>query len=279
MIDLSNLPPPSVVEPLDYETILAASKADLIELMPTISDTLEIESEPITKLLEVFAYRELLLRARINSAAQSVLLQFAAADMLDHIGVTYFITSRLELESDDEYRARLALAIDAQGSPGSKQYYEFHARSSSPDVLDVVAANAGSGAVRVTIIDRNGSGAASAPLLSAVTTRLADETIRLLNDAISIESATILPYGINATLTVAPGAAPAEITAAAQAAAARYAERQHRIGRAVLRDAILAALWIDGGVENVVLHQPVADLVVGPRSASYCTQILVQAAP
>ena len=64
-IDLSRLPAPDVVEPLDYESILAERKAALIALYPEaeqadIAALLELESEPLTKLCEENAYRCLL---------------------------------------------------------------------------------------------------------------------------------------------------------------------------------------------------------------------------
>jgi hypothetical protein len=61
---VSLLPVPDVVETLDYEVILAAMKADLAARAPELAAVLALESEPVVKLLEVCAYRELLLRAR-----------------------------------------------------------------------------------------------------------------------------------------------------------------------------------------------------------------------
>jgi phage-related baseplate assembly protein len=49
-IDLSRLPAPAVIEPLDFEQILSALKADLISRDPELADTLSLESEPLTKL-------------------------------------------------------------------------------------------------------------------------------------------------------------------------------------------------------------------------------------
>ncbi|NUV25651.1 hypothetical protein MS6204_04603 [Escherichia coli] len=45
--------------------------------------TLELESEPATKLLQENAYRELLLRQRINEAAQAVMVAYAMGGDLD----------------------------------------------------------------------------------------------------------------------------------------------------------------------------------------------------
>src|SRR5690606_17245852 len=63
-VDLSRLPPPDVVQALDYETILAELQVDLAARLPDFDAFLE--SDPAIKLLEIVAYRELLLRQRVN---------------------------------------------------------------------------------------------------------------------------------------------------------------------------------------------------------------------
>ncbi len=88
-IDLSRLPPPQVVEALDYEQILAERKAYMVSLWPAaeqadIAAKLELESEPLNKLLQENAYRELLLRKRVNEAALATMLAFAEGEDLEH---------------------------------------------------------------------------------------------------------------------------------------------------------------------------------------------------
>ena len=50
MTTAATLPPPSVIEPLDFERILATSKAHLLGHYPEAADTLALESSPLTKL-------------------------------------------------------------------------------------------------------------------------------------------------------------------------------------------------------------------------------------
>ena len=69
--DLSRLPAPTIVETLDYDTIYGQMLASLQALVPTFDAT--VKSDPAIKLLEVAAYREMLLRARVNHAARAVL--------------------------------------------------------------------------------------------------------------------------------------------------------------------------------------------------------------
>ncbi len=87
-IDLSQLPAPDVVEELDFETILAERKATLISLYPeegqdAVARTLALESEPIVKLLQENAYREVIWRQRVNEAARAVMLAYASGSDLD----------------------------------------------------------------------------------------------------------------------------------------------------------------------------------------------------
>ena len=64
MIDLSTVTAPQVVEALDFEAIFAQLKAELLARLPGVADVLELESEPLTKLLQVAAYREAAKRIR-----------------------------------------------------------------------------------------------------------------------------------------------------------------------------------------------------------------------
>mgnify|MGYP003617477485 CR=1 FL=1 len=63
-VDFSQLAPPDIIETLDFESILAERKASLIEKFPAnektqITETLDRESEPLTKFLQENAYREI----------------------------------------------------------------------------------------------------------------------------------------------------------------------------------------------------------------------------
>lgn len=84
MIDISKLPAPAIVEELSFETILAEMRTRLLELLPawTASD---LESDPANKILEVAAYRETLLRQRVNEAVRACMIAYATGTNLDNI--------------------------------------------------------------------------------------------------------------------------------------------------------------------------------------------------
>ena len=90
VIDLSQLPAPDVVETLDFEAILAERKATLISLYPedeqdAVARTLTLESDPLVKYLEENAYREVILRQRINEAAKAGMVAYAIKNDLDQL--------------------------------------------------------------------------------------------------------------------------------------------------------------------------------------------------
>lgn len=137
IIDLNQLPAPDVVEELDFETILAERKATLISLYPedqqeAVARTLTLESEPLVKLLEENAYRELIWRQRVNEAARAVMLACAAGNDLDVIGANYNTTRLIitpaddstipptpaVMESDTDYRLRIQQAFEGLSVAG-----------------------------------------------------------------------------------------------------------------------------------------------------------------
>ncbi|ANJ91911.1 baseplate assembly protein [Serratia plymuthica] len=288
-IDLSQLPAPLVVEALDYEDILAERKATLISLYPeeqreAISRTLALESEPIVKLLQENAYREVILRQRVNDAAKAVMLAYATGSDLDQIGANFnsprlVITPADEttipptpavMESDEDYRLRLQDAFEGMSTAGSAGSYRFHARSADGRVADVTAISPTPASVIVTVLSREGDGTASPELLQAVNMALNDEDVRPVGDRLTVQSAKITRYVIEAVLSLYPGPEVAPILDTADKRLRAYVQNMRRLGRNIRRSGINAALKVEG-VEDVQIAKPVADIVLDKTQAGYCT--------
>lgn len=296
MIDLSLLPPPDVVETIDFETLFAARKARLLELTPeadraALAATLELESEPITVLLQESAYRELILRQRINEAARAVMLASAQGADLDNLAALYGVARLVTdpgdpgavppiaptYETDAALRHRAQLAVEGFSTAGPVESYRFHALSASGDVADASVASPSPGQVVVTILGDDGDGMPPQALLDVVDSALNAEAVRPLTDEVIVQAATIVPYAIEAELVLYPGPAPAPVLAAAQAEAERYAAETHRLGFDVTISGIYAALH-QPGVQRVILGAPVEDLVCAAHEAPYCTGITLSIA-
>jgi phage-related baseplate assembly protein len=294
-IDLSRLPAPAVVEELDYETILAERKSRLLELTPEderadVAATLELESEPITKLLEENAYRELHWRQRVNEAAKAVMIAHAQNEDLDNL-VANFNVQRLTvepgdaeavppvpptLEPDDDLRMRGPEAFEGLSVAGPTGAYEFYARSADGRVADARAISPAPCEALITVLSRLGNGEAPQDLLDNVYDALTPEDIRPLGDRVTVQSAAITEYTIQAVLHLYEGHGPEQelILESALARAEKYRNEQRKLGRSIYTDAIEAALHVEG-VEHVDLISPADHILFDLTQAGHCTGINV----
>lgn len=283
-IDLSRLPPPDVIEALDFEAIFARRRADFLARYPEFSAF--VESDPAIKLLEVGAYAELVLRQRINDAARSVMIAYALGGDLDHLAALFGVLRReiapanpvtgapAVMESDDDLRRRVLLAPDSYSVAGPASAYVFHALSADGEVLDASAVSPSPGEVVVSILSRTGDGTASPELLGIVRDLLAGDEVRPLTDLVTVQSAVLVPFNVTAGLTLYPGPDSQLILATARAALAQLLAANRRLGRNISRSAIMAALHV-AGVQKVDLAAPAADIIVAPTEVAAAGAVTV----
>lgn len=290
-IDFTLLPVPTVVEQIDYETILLERKAALINLWPAdqqaeIAGRLALESEPLTKLVQENAYREMVWRQRVNEASQAVMLSSAKGQDLDQIAANYNVTRLVirkavpkaippvseERESDDSLRERTQMAFEGLSTAGPRNAYIFHARGADGRVADASAVSPSPAVAVVTVQSSSGDGSAGQSLLDAVFAYLNDEDRRPVADRLTVQGAEILRYKIKARLTLGtPGPESEPIVAAAQQKVQSYVQQRRRLGMQVSESAIHAALHVEG-VRKVVLEDW-HDIQATPAQAPYCTDI------
>ena len=289
-VDLSALPPPDIIETIDFESILADHKAELVSRYPDIAETIDLESEPALKLLEVGAYRELKLRARYNDEARALLLALATGTDLDHIGVSYYQEPRLiitpedltttpttpsVMETDDDYRYRLSLKPESFSVAGPRDAFKFHALSAHGQVKDANPISPYRGTTEVFVLSRTGSGVPDVSLLSAVSSRLNDETIRPLSEEVLVSPCSVIEYTIDISLKLYPGAVSEIAIAAANTALIDFATAQHKIDGDIVLSAIDAAAH-QAGVKEVIIHSPPAKVVCDYSQAPFCTGITIR---
>lgn len=292
-IDLSQLPAQDVVEQLDYESLFEERKSTLISLYPAdqqeaISRTLSLESEPLVKLLQENAYREVILRQRVNEAARAVMVAYATGSDLDQLaannGVKRLVLKPEDnsttpplaavMESDTDFRSRIPQAFEGLSVAGPSGSYEYHGRSADGRVADISVISPTPANVTVSVLSREANGIAPEDLLSKVRIALNDENVRPIADRLLVQSASVVPYEIEATLFLYPGPESEPITLAADQKLKDYISAQHRLGRDIRLSAIYAALHVEG-VQRVELANPIADIVLDKTQASFCTQYTI----
>lgn len=265
-IDLSALPAPDIVDALDYEAIYQEVLADFQGLMALASEDWNalLESDPVVKVLELAAFRELLLRQRINDAARATMLAYAVGADLDHAAANLLITRQVG-EPDARFRRRAQLANEGYTTAGSVGAYEFHTLAASLQVADVGVWSPVPGTTRLGILADTPSAIPSDSLLDTVRGYLAPSYRRPLCEVVNVQAAEILSYNVQADIFCPGGPSAAPIIDSVNAALAAYAADAFRVAGenrevAIWTDAIIAALR-QPGVIHVVLHSPLSDLV------------------
>jgi len=275
-IDLSTVAAPEIVETLSFETILAAMLADLQERDTTF--TALVESDPAYKILEVAAYRELILRQRVNDACEQVMLAYATGTNLENLGALYGV-ARLTLteatedtaatyETDADFRKRILLALSAMSTAGPINAYKYWALQVD-EVKDVSVTSPNPGEVLVTVMGRIGDGSVDQSVVSAVEELLTDDDVRPLTDQVTVQSAEALVFEIEATLFIYDGPDATTVYNNAIASLRAYLDANQIIGRDIPLSGIYAALSV-AGVSRVELTSPTATVSVDDTQVAYC---------
>lgn len=283
-IDLSQLPEPTIVEQIDYETILSDALQDYYDRMDTtgVEYTKLRESDPAYKLAEVFAYREMLVRQRANNSAKALLLAYATGSDLDHKAAEKNLTRRLiseatetsdaVYETDASLRKRVQLAPEGYTTAGSEGSYLFHGMNADSRVKDIQPFSPTEGVVSIYVLSTEGDGTASETLLSNVSAALNQKEIRPLTDHVNVYSASIINYSVEAVLDTGSGPDSDTILAAAAVALANYTKEVHALNQKATISGIYKALQQDG-VIDVDLIQPTQNVVANLGQAPYCNSV------
>lgn len=286
-VDLSALPAPQVLESLDYEALYDEALAAFREYMGD-NWSAALESDPVVKLLELFVYGKMQNRARVNDAAKALLLAYAEKEDLDQLAANVKL-QRLVIqpanllavppveevrESDDALRERIQLVYEGLTTAGPRNSYIFHARNASALVADATAESPAPADVVVTVLSLIGSGRADQALLDQVHIKLSDDDIRPVGDRLTVQSAEILEYRIDAVLhMIGTGPENEAIRAEAEKRLAAWVNPRKRLALEVARSGVDAQVHISG-VGRVELKNWV-DLKPNKYQAAYCTGFTV----
>jgi len=286
-LDLSLVPPPQVVQPVDYETIRAARIAELTARFVAAGvpfDVGGIESDPSVIHQEEDAYREMLDRQAINDAAVSVMLAYAIGADLDNLAALLGLrrltirpatdTAPAVLQSDAELRAlcRVALEGTAVGLTGGG--YRLIALQAAPEVRSVGLVRSPGGRVDVILLGRGADGTVSPDVVARVNAILQADDGGQLTDIVTVRSVTPLAYDIVVDAIIPAGPSPAPIRTASIAALGAAAARLQTIGGVAPTDALIAAGRILP-MTKFILVSPAEDIVAAPDAAPYARSITV----
>jgi phage-related baseplate assembly protein len=290
-LDLSQLPAPNAIESLNFEAILDARMQKFLNIWnlarvtdPTLPayDVQSLETDPAKILQEVDAYRETLIRARINDAVLATSLAYAKGADLDVIAANYQ-TSRGLGETDTALRHRAQLAFENLSIGGSYGGYAYRALSVAPAQIADVAiygheiAGVAKGEVRVVCLGATSDGSTDTALLALIKDKLIARDVRKVNDNINVMAATPVPYAVSAKLILLRGSDAASVVAAQSARLAAYVASRRVIGAFVSPAGIDAALGSDtqSYVLDVNLANPTTKIGGGAFDVPVCTSMII----
>jgi len=163
-----------------------------------------------------------------------------------------------DIETDDAYRERLFLLPESFSVAGPSEAYEYFTKQYSPSITDVKVTSPSAGAVDVRFILQDGVNP-GAPLIASVLTYISDKTRRPLTDSVTVQSPTVVNYGITLTYYIKTDdtAFAVSIQTAVTAAIADYVIWQKsKIGRSINPSELISRI-IQAGAKRVVLTYPV----------------------
>lgn len=279
IIDYSVLPPPTVVEEVNYDTI----KADLIELFRSQSPEYgEMpESDPIMKLIGSFAYREMYLAQRINSAAQAQMLPFATGPDLDMLGTFYEVRRNVlqeadattipptpeVLEGNESYRLRIRDAIRGSSTAGSVYYYRRWATQGQVGIQAVQVYSPRGGQVNIAVMSTAPSGIPTDEQLAAVNSQVQREDVKVLTDTVIVEKAVGVPIQVHARIKLFRET-PQRVFDELQAGFATRFNSKRALAVDRTRSWLTSQLYADG-VYGIELISPAADVIVNNNEFAY----------
>ncbi|WP_421424137.1 baseplate J/gp47 family protein [Agrobacterium rosae] len=273
---LSQLPPPQVVEQLDYEILLARQSDKFKALWSAVRaanpdanlpdyDVAMLETDPPVIVNEAESYRELLMRQRVNEAAVARLLAFATFGNLDHLAAFYDVL-RMAGEKDDRLKRRVILAIQGRSTGGTEARYASIAMDADIRVRDAIVYTVGrSPVINVAIFSDAADGVADAALIAVVNAALQAGDKRMVNDTIIVRTAVRRVIDLVANVWLLPDTSTGMLSTMETTLRDAWAKTQS-LGRDFTERWWTARLMLEG-VHKVEPVTPVGDVIVPPDEA------------
>lgn len=313
MIDLSQLPAPACVAPLDF----AAARDELLEdyttrMQAVLNDSTfprPLVADPVYQVFSAVAYRLVLKRQEFNEACKATMLAYATGSDLDQRGGNFGVqrlvvtpeddsttpVTPAVLESDARFRQRIQQVMEAWTTAGSRGSYDYHCRSASAAVRDVYITSPtflvvpGNGVLTLVVNDAARlsnpmpgdvaitllleAGSDTALVHAAVAAALDPDTVIPLTDCPRLLAAEIIDYELEVTLWLYPGISETSLLASASAALNAYTERHFMLGHEIALSALHGEAYRDG-VQRVELNLT-ESIAVSPWQAARCTRLQV----
>lgn len=285
-IDLSRLPPPKIIEQLDYESYLARYKADVLAKNAALADALDLEQSATNILLQSFSYGELIVRSRINAAARAVLAPLSTGADLDNV-VAWANVERLVItpgsgsvpavyETDAQLLRRYLLAFD-RPSAGSADRYKYEAYTACPTLHHVAvngrAVHGRNGDVDIVVAGPNGDAITTDQIKTIRSACLAID-VKPEATNVTVIQAVRRTYSVNLSILIPRGPDPSIVVSDVQTKLQSSISDRMFIGSEVPIWSIAGAAY-GPSIIKVTPLSPSEDIQADPYAIPVCTGITI----
>lgn len=161
-----------------------------------------------------------------------------------------------EIETDDEYRARLRVSPFSFSVAGPANAYRAIAMSVSGDIADVAVYSPSAGVVEIAVVKDGGEiPSEDDELLGMILNACNEKDVRPLTDKVQVVPATGIDIDVSVTYYVGNG--DTSVIGAIEESASEYAAWQtEKIGRHISPDKLITLLY-GAGAARVVITEPI----------------------
>lgn len=285
-IDLSRLPAPDAIDPLDFETLFSAFRTRFLAVWdaarqadPSLPayDVGSLETDPVVIVGQAWSYLRLLDHARVNDAVKAVLAPLAKGSNLDAVAARQNV-ERLETapgisETDAQLLNRYLLSFD-RASAGSASRLLFDAYSAWPAMASAAvngwAVHGRRGETDLVI--SGADGVTPSQNLAAVRAATTNDSAKPEAIGVFVLPAVKAPYTISQVIRVPVGPDAELVRLEAVARVKSAADSRTQIGGTVQRDLLAGAAYGPSivGVEHLA---PAGDIVASPYQIPVCSEI------
>lgn len=283
-VDLSRLPVPTVIEPLDFETLqagflarFAAAWADARAIDPTLPDwdVGSLKTDPAAIASEAWSWLRLLDRQRVNDVIKALLAPLAKDANLDNVVarvgierltvVPAIANAEAIMESDERLLQRYLLAF-TRPAAGSTDRYLYEAMTAWPSMLAgrVLgrSVHGRKGDVDIVVSGPDGRDATDEEL-ATVRNACTSTLVKPEATSVSVLRATRRIYDVTGRVLVPPGPDAEAVRAEASARILAAGKARMQIGGEVPTSALAGAAY-GTSVSRVDLWSPAVDIVGHP---------------
>jgi len=290
--DLSALPAPEALETWTFDQIFQASVADVVARLNAAEIPYNVDklvANPMSFVVRGAAYREGLMRQRVNDAVRAVLAPLAQKADLDNvcarIGVQRLLiqpatdTSDAIYENDAQLLRRYLLAFDRPAA-GSADKYLYEAYTAWPDMLDAAVrgfeTHGRRGDIDLVVIGPGGA-LPTDTQLAAVRAAVNASGVKGEATSMTVMAARRTLFDVSMLLDIPEGPDPATVIAGAEKRVTAAAAERMVVGGQAPLDLLFGAAY-GPGVTKVTRIAPAADILPDPYAVPVMTGLSVKRA-